>query len=99
MMQGITVSVPYVRTAGSWWALKVLQGLLAAPSESLAEISISDVYFSHQRGTYMAIYALTLYTAGFLAPVFSGFINDAMGWEWVQVSTAKNHVRQLLINE
>jgi hypothetical protein len=33
----------------------------------------------------MAIYALVLYTAGFLAPVFSGFINDGMGWEWVQV--------------
>ncbi|KAJ9501954.1 hypothetical protein H2202_002916 [Exophiala xenobiotica] len=36
----------------------------------------------------MAIYALTLYTAGFLAPVFSGFINDAMGWEWVQLAAA-----------
>ena len=36
----------------------------------------------------MAIYALVLYTAGFLAPVFSGFINDGMGWEWVQVGEA-----------
>lgn len=33
----------------------------------------------------MAIYALLLYTAGFLAPVFSGFIDDAQGWRWVQV--------------
>lgn len=44
----------------------------------------------------MAIYALILYTAGFLAPVFSGFINDGMGWEWVQVRRPKvaDHVRE-----
>lgn len=66
-------------------ALKILQGFVGAPIECLGEISISDVYFSHQRGTYMAIYAFTLYTAGFLASVFAGFINDGMGWQWVQV--------------
>ena len=87
-MQAVTVSVPYTRTSGAWWGSKVAQGILAAPSEALPEISIADVYFSHQRGTYMAIYALVLYTAGFLAPVFSGFINDGMGWEWVQVGEA-----------
>lgn len=81
--------MPYVRTSGAWWGSKVAQGILAAPSEALAEITISDVYFSHQRGTYMAVYALVLYVAGFLAPVFSGFINDGMGWEWVQVR--RNH--------
>ena len=79
------MSVPYVRTAGAWWGSKVAQGLLAAPSEALAEVTIADVYFSHQRGTYMAIYALMLYTAGFVGPVFCCFINDGMGWEWVQV--------------
>ncbi|KAK6373569.1 hypothetical protein LTS17_008061 [Exophiala oligosperma] len=84
MSIAITVSVPYVRTPGTWMALKILQGFVGAPIESLGEISISDVYFSHQRGTYMSIYALTLYTAGFLASVFAGFINDGMGWEWVQ---------------
>lgn len=33
----------------------------------------------------MSVYALTLYTSGFLAPVFAGFINDGMGWQWVMV--------------
>ncbi|KAK4945756.1 hypothetical protein LTR10_015104 [Elasticomyces elasticus] len=88
MTMAVTVSVPYVRTPGSWMALKILQGFVGAPIESLGEISISDVYFSHQRGSYMAIYALTLYTAGFLASVFAGFINDGLGWRWVQYRCA-----------
>jgi MFS family permease len=81
----VAVSIPYAGTPGSWLGLKILQGLVGAPIECLGEISISDVYFSHQRGTYMAVYALTLYTSGFLAPVFAGFINDSMGWQWVMV--------------
>ncbi len=84
--QGVTVSVPYLRSPGTWLLCKVLAGFVGAPIESLGEISVADVYFSHQRGTYMAVYAFTLYTSGFLAPVFAGFINDGQGWEWVQVS-------------
>lgn len=66
--------------------MKVLQGLFGAPTETLGEISVADVYFSHQRGTYMAVYAVTLYGAGFLGPILGGFINDRQGWKWVQVS-------------
>lgn len=64
-------------------ACKVLQGLFGAPVESLGEISVADIYFSHERGTYMALYSAALFGGGFLAPFFAGFINDGQGWAWV----------------
>ncbi|KAG0648241.1 putative MFS-type transporter [Hyphodiscus hymeniophilus] len=63
---------------------KILQGFVGAPIESLCEISITDIYFAHERGTYMGLYAFMLAGSNFLAPVFAGFINDGQGWKWVQ---------------
>ncbi|KAF6835322.1 major facilitator superfamily transporter [Colletotrichum plurivorum] len=79
----IMVWAPHATTGGQWIANKVLQGLFGAPIESLCEISIADVWFTHERGTYMGYYALFLYGSNFLAPVIAGFINDGQGWEWV----------------
>jgi MFS family permease len=40
-------------------------------------------YFTHQRGTYMALYAFMLAGSNYFAPVICGFINDYQGWRWV----------------
>ncbi|KAE9994624.1 hypothetical protein EG327_006767 [Venturia inaequalis] len=80
----IMVWVPYTKTNGTWIASKILQGFFGAPIESLCEISVTDVYFSHERGTYMAVYALMLAGSNFFAPIIAGFINDGQGWRWVQ---------------
>lgn len=75
----------HAKSNGTWIACKVLQGFLGAPVESLGEISVADVYFSHQRGKYMAVIAVLLNGAGFLGPTLGGFINDGQGWQWIQV--------------
>ncbi|KAL1894173.1 hypothetical protein Sste5346_005959 [Sporothrix stenoceras] len=74
---------PYASTNGQWVAKNVLGGFFAAPIEALPEISVTDVYFAHQRGTYMGIYALCLGVSSYLAPVVCGFINDGQGYQWV----------------
>ncbi|KAF2234641.1 MFS general substrate transporter [Viridothelium virens] len=79
----IMVWVPYTKTNGQWIGSKLLQGFFGAPIESLCEISVTDVYFTHERGSYIAIYALFLAGSNFLAPVLAGFIDDGQGWEWV----------------
>lgn len=58
-------------------------GFFVAPVEALPEISITDVYFTHERGTYMGVYALTLAGSNYFAPVISGFIAEGQGWQWV----------------
>ncbi|KAF2737874.1 MFS general substrate transporter [Polyplosphaeria fusca] len=77
------VWAPYTKTNGEWIASKIVQGFVGAPIESLCEISVTDIYFTHERGRYLGLYALLLAGSNFFAPVIAGFINDAMGWEWV----------------
>lgn len=76
---GIMLWVPHATTNGAWIGSKILQGCVGAPIESLCEISITDIYFTHERGTYMGLYAFMLAGSNFLAPVFAGFINDGQG--------------------
>lgn len=91
------VSVPYARSQGAWIALKVVGGLVGAPLECLGEITIADVFFSHERGTYLAAYSFMLYTAGFLAPILAGYITEGLGWRWVQASSLFTQLGYLLI--
>ncbi|KAK4934834.1 hypothetical protein LTR10_024002 [Elasticomyces elasticus] len=72
----IMIWAPYTNSNGQWIANKILQGFVGAPIESLCEISVSDLYFTHERGTYMGVYALFLAGSNFLAPywcaIFTG---------------------------
>lgn len=79
----IMIWVPYTSTNGQWIASKLLQGFFGAPVESLCEISVTDIYFTHERGTYIAVYGFSLVGSSFLAPIFAGFINAGQGWKWV----------------
>ncbi|KZF24899.1 MFS transporter [Xylona heveae TC161] len=79
----IMLWAPYTKSNGQWIANKILQGFFGAPIESLCEISVTDIYFTHERGAYIALYGLFLAGSNFLAPVLSGFINEGQGWKWV----------------
>ncbi|ODV96525.1 hypothetical protein PACTADRAFT_64842 [Pachysolen tannophilus NRRL Y-2460] len=80
---------PYITTNGQWIASKILAGFFAAPIEALPEISISDLFFEHERATYMGIYAVALFGSNYIAPLVAGFINENSrnlavgGWKWV----------------
>ncbi|GME65102.1 mfs general substrate transporter [Neofusicoccum parvum] len=80
---GMCLWGPYTKTNGQWTASKILQGFFGAPIESLCEISVTDIYFTHERGRYLGLYALLLAGSNFFAPIIAGFINDGQGWEWV----------------
>ncbi|KAI5254636.1 hypothetical protein E4T42_02220 [Aureobasidium subglaciale] len=41
----------YTTTSASWFAHRIIIGLVLAPIESLPEISIADLFFAHERGT------------------------------------------------
>ncbi|KAH8654966.1 major facilitator superfamily domain-containing protein [Tricladium varicosporioides] len=80
---GLTMWGPYAKTNGQWIASKILQGFFGAPIESLCEISMADIHFTHNRGSYMTLYAFFLAGSNYIAPVFAGFIADGQGWRWV----------------
>lgn len=76
-------SSAYVKSNGEWTARCIVMGFFVAPVEALPEINVTDVYFTHQRGTYMGIYALSLAGSNYFAPIICGFIADGQGWQWV----------------
>ncbi|KAL4883693.1 MFS general substrate transporter [Aspergillus karnatakaensis] len=82
-MLGTSVWGPYVRSNGEWIARSIITGFFLAPIEALPEVSVTDVYFTHERGTYMGLYAFFLAGSNYFAPVICGFIAEYQGWQWV----------------
>lgn len=78
----IMATAPLCTTAQTYQINRILLGLFGSPVESLCEISITDIWFAHERPKYMAWYGWSLALTGKLAPMISGFINVGMGWEW-----------------
>ncbi|EXJ78904.1 hypothetical protein A1O3_08404 [Capronia epimyces CBS 606.96] len=72
----------YAADNPKWIATRILIGFFGAPSEALAEVTMTDLWFTHERGTYMGLYVIALY-GGQLGAVPAGFINDSWGWPWV----------------
>lgn len=58
-------------------------GFFIAPIEALPEITVTDVFFTHERGTWMGVYAFTLAGSNYFTPVICGFIAEYQGWQWV----------------
>ncbi|KAF4444153.1 hypothetical protein F53441_11211 [Fusarium austroafricanum] len=78
----LMVWTAYSRSAGEWYAHRILLGFFVSPIESLPEVSIPDIFFAHERGTWMSLYVFALFGSNFLAPLVAGFFADAYGWRW-----------------
>lgn len=78
----LMVWTAYSSSAGVWYAHRIIIGVLTAPIESLPEISIPDLFFAHERGTWMSTYVLLLFGSNFIAPLIAGWFADAYGWRW-----------------
>lgn len=73
---------PYIHSNGEWIASKILNGLFYCSIESLPEITVTDMFFEHERATYMGIYGAALFSSNYAAPMLAGFVNDGLGWKW-----------------
>ncbi|KAB8232673.1 putative MFS transporter [Aspergillus alliaceus] len=82
-MMGTLIWGPYIKNNGQWIGRSILSGFFTSPVEALPEITVTDVYFTHERGTYMGLYAFFLAGSNYFAPVICGFIAEYQGWEWV----------------
>lgn len=51
--------------------------------ETMCEITISDVFFEHERGRWVGVYAFALMFSSYIAPLVAGFIAEGMNWKWV----------------
>ncbi|ORY86695.1 MFS transporter [Leucosporidium creatinivorum] len=84
----MTIWVPWITTSSQWITSRVIYGLFGSPCESLNEVTISMIYFSHERGYYLGFYSIALYFGAFLAPACSGYLFNRAGLAGVSYFTA-----------
>src|SRR3569833_1783791 len=52
-------------------------------AEALVQLSLSDLFFQHQRGAVMGIYILATSIGTFLGPLVAGYIATLVDWRWI----------------
>lgn len=53
---------------------------MGSPLFTLPGLSVTDVFFYHERATPMGMYVATTYGAALIAPLAGGYIYSSMGW-------------------
>ncbi|PGH29973.1 hypothetical protein GX50_07273 [[Emmonsia] crescens] len=64
------------------WGTNILTGFGAAPVDSLVQITTTDIFFAHEKGTRLSMYIFTIYAGSYLGPVAAGHIADSQNWRW-----------------
>ncbi|KAJ9210205.1 hypothetical protein DTO166G4_8217 [Paecilomyces variotii] len=70
-------------TADSIWN-QLFVGASEACAEATVQLSLSDLFYEHQRGTVLGIYVLATSIGTYLGPLIAGYIADSsQGWRWI----------------
>ncbi|KAH7133689.1 major facilitator superfamily domain-containing protein [Dactylonectria macrodidyma] len=76
-------------TYGSVLAARILMGFANGAAECLAPLTISDIFFLHERGTIMALYTASLSAGVGGGIVIAGLITIHLHWRYIYyISTA-----------
>ena len=65
-----------------YYVVNILTGFGAAPVDSLVQISTTDLFFAHERGTRLSCFALALGTGSYMGPVAAGYITESQTWRF-----------------
>ncbi|KAK7538083.1 major facilitator superfamily domain-containing protein [Phyllosticta citribraziliensis] len=63
-------------------ALRALAGIFTGIPQALGSPTVCDMFFAHERGFYMGLYAVSSIAGAHAAPVLGGFVARAGGWRW-----------------
>lgn len=85
LLSGLGGSIWFARvqTRGDAVWNQMFVGASESCAEALVQLSLSDLFFQHQRGTVLGIYILATSIGTFLGPLIAGYIEAGIGWRWV----------------
>lgn len=72
-----------LENVGDMLATQVIMCFVGALCEVMAQMTVADIYFVHERGLMNSIYIWVLTIGASLAPVPGGYIAQSMGWRWI----------------
>lgn len=78
----------YMRTPGEVIANSLVGGLGGALSETIAVVTIGDLYFVHHHAILNGIFLLMQSIGAFIGPVIMGYAVENVGWRWMWNITA-----------
>lgn len=78
----------YMRTWGEMMANSFLGGLGGALSETIAMVTIGDLFFVHHHAMMNGIFLLAQSIGAFVGPVIMGYAVQNIGWRWMWGITA-----------
>lgn len=67
---------------GDFIGANVIAGLAGAVNEALFQITVSDLFFVHQRASANGLYLAAVSTGNYLGPVAAGYVAVSQGWRW-----------------
>lgn len=80
---GISVWSARIFTVADLMLVNVFECLVGALAEVIVQMTVADVYFTHQRGKMNTIYVWISNAGGYLAPLAAGYVTISEGWRWV----------------
>ena len=66
----------------SFLGSRILTGTGAAANESIMNVVVADMYFLHERGSYVGAYFWCYFVGLFLGPIISGSVAQHVSWRW-----------------
>ncbi|KAJ9636461.1 hypothetical protein H2204_005294 [Knufia peltigerae] len=72
-----------LNSGGELLAAYCLAGLGGAISETIVQITITDLFFVHQRATANGIFITMQNVGSYLGPVAAGYVVTGQGWRWM----------------
>ncbi|KAF3940660.1 hypothetical protein ABW19_dt0205178 [Dactylella cylindrospora] len=86
MLLGLAGSIWFakVMTVGDTIGNQLFVGMSESGAETIVQLSLIDVFHSHQIGSALAVYILATSIGTYLGPLIGGYIaGGPMGWRWV----------------
>ncbi|KLJ06063.1 hypothetical protein EMPG_10507 [Blastomyces silverae] len=69
----------FAKSFQSLWIMRIVQGISAAPLETLVTSTVSDIFFVHERGEKLAIWSIAIVSGIILSQVVAGYIIQNLG--------------------
>ncbi|KAJ5768345.1 hypothetical protein N7533_000928 [Penicillium manginii] len=82
LLVGGSVWGKYYTGTAQYYIMLAIQGVGTAAYQALIQLTIFDMFFTHERGRMVAIYIFFQQLGSILGLILGGYISDGIGWRW-----------------
>ncbi|KAJ5965623.1 hypothetical protein N7481_012337 [Penicillium waksmanii] len=82
LLVGGSVWGKYYTGTAQYYIMLAIQGVGTAAYQALIQLTIFDIFFTHERGRMVAIYIFFQQLGSILGLILGGYISDGIGWRW-----------------